>query len=209
MGWFTAMTIKMGDLKVSKKNQTLGSESRLGSGMTNYINMHGTKDNSGDGSTMDGSRNLMSGTTKAYDSNSGDGLPNRVLTDYDFIANTPRNNNMILEDLDEAKHDYCKTEGAKASKTLGLPQGGGQLPLIGIKKKDGQGQNMTMDGFELKYGDSGDYMNDYRMLDFKVVREKNYRTMLKKAEIKVKDMKSGGGLGNRSSTERARVLGSK
>lgn len=68
---------------------------------------------------------------------------------------------------------------------------------------------MTMDGFELKYGDSGDYMNDYRMLDFKVVREKNYRTMLKKAEIKVKDMKNIGGLGSRSHTERARVLGAK
>jgi hypothetical protein len=137
MGWFTQLTMKLGDLKVSKKNQAMGSESRLPSGMTNYINMHGAKDNSGDGSTMDGSRNLMSGTTKAYDSNSGDALPNRVLTDYDFIANTPRNNNMILEDLDEGKNEYCKTEGAKASKTPGLPQGGGQLPLIGIKKKDG------------------------------------------------------------------------
>jgi hypothetical protein len=206
MGWFTQLIIKLGDLKVSKKIQTMGSESRLPSGMTNYMNAHGAKDNSGDGSTMDASRNLMSGTTKAYDSNSGDALPNRVLTDYDFIANTPRNNNMILEDLDEGKPEYCKTEGNKAGKTPALPQGsGGQLPLIGIKKKDGQ--NMTMDGFELKYGDSGDYMNDYRMLDFKVVREKNYRTMLKKAEIKVKDMKAIGGLASRSNTERARVHG--
>ena len=79
------------------------------------------------------------------------------------------------------------------------------MPPIAIKKKDGH--NLTMNDFELKYGDQGDYMNDYRMLDFNVVRAKNYRTMLKKAEVKTKQLKDLGT--SRNNTERAKFLGVK
>lgn len=210
MGWFTQMTMKIAALKVKSKVKTEGDQSRLDSGMTKYINIHGTKDTSeGMSTTMDqsGSRNLLSGTTKNYETS--DGVPHRVVTDYtagDYIDKGSPRNNRILEGLDEHP-ELCKTEASKPPKNLSstLPHVPPGMPPIAIKKKDGH--NLTMNDFELKYGDQGDYMNDYRMLDFNVVRAKNYRTMLKKAEVKTKQLKDLGT--SRNNTERAKFLGVK
>ena len=63
---------------------------------------------------------------------------------------------------------------------------------------------MTMNNFELKYGEADDYMNQYRMLDFKIVRNKNYKTMVNKVNVKLKHLRSES-TSKMNSTDRQRM----